>query len=679
MYNFKSISFQQNASLTGRLIIMKQNELFSPSYSSNALVLGHPADDVRTDLALGAIYTPEKTEFRVWAPTASVITMHLYESPTGGRPRLIAMKRADDGCWEVTLQGDQLGKYYTYTASGDDPRFNPHRELLDPYADCVTAHNGRSMIVQDRTLVAPRPTFPISEAVIYELHVRDFTIDPDSGIQRRGKYLGLTESGTHLTQRPDIVTGIDHLIELGVNVVQLMPISEFYNNKSEDLYGWGYDVVHHRSPDGWYATERFDVRRVSEVKRMVDALHRQGIRVTLDVVFNHTFESVFHDLVFSFEGLVPGYYYRLKEDGSYWNGSGTGNEFRSEAPMVRRYILDTLKHWVNEYKIDGFRFDLIGLMDSDTIMLIVEELRAIDPNILIYGEPWAGGSTPIMLSNKGIQRGQRWAVFNDHFRDAMKGNVFNARETGYIQSGAHMAGVRNGINGAIDDFTDSPLETVNYVECHDNHTLWDRLMISTVDDARITDADRRAMDKLAAAVLFTSQGIPFIQSGQEFLRAKGGNHNSYNRPDYVNMIRWKDKAAHHDVYDYYRGLIALRMAHPIFRLETEDDVRKAIRFLDEDLNLLLPHGFIGYVIDDVTGLDEWARGIVLVNPNARSVEIEIPEGDWQVYGDGREVGISPLRLKLSVLDESIATVAPRSVLILGENRNSFKFQVSGFQ
>jgi len=633
------------------------------------MVLGHPADEIVTELPLGAIYNPERTTIRVWAPTASVVTLNLYESPTGGKPRHLGMKRVEDGCWEATLLGDQLGRYYTLSATGDDPRFNPNRELLDPYADCVTAHNGRSMITRDRTPVAPRPDFPVSESVIYEMHLRDFTIDPDSGVQRRGKYLGLTETGTHLTQRPDVSTGIDHIIELGVNVVQLMPISEFHNNKSEDLYGWGYDVVHHRSPEGWYATERFDARRISEVKQMIDALHRSGIRVTLDVVFNHTFESIFSGLVFSFEGLVPGYYYRLKSDGSYWNGSGTGNEFRSEAPMVRRYILDTLRHWVNEYKVDGFRFDLIGLMDSATIRRIVEDLKRTDPNILIYGEPWAGGATPIVLSHKGVQRGDGWSVFNDHYRDALKGNVFNARETGYIQSGAHISGVRNGICGAIDDFADSPLESVNYAECHDNHTLWDRLVISTVDDARITDSDRRAMDKLAAAVIMTSQGIPFIQAGQEFLRSKGGNHNSYDQPDSVNMIRWKEKAAQRDVFDYYRGLIALRLAHPLFRLETGPEVRRAIAFLDEDPDRLIPHGVIAWTIDDVTGRDEWSRAAVLINPNARAVEIELPDGAWQVYGDSREVGITPLRLKIAVLDGSVATVAPRSVLILGEQKN----------
>ncbi|MCI0664016.1 MAG: DUF3372 domain-containing protein, partial [Acidobacteria bacterium] len=467
-----------------------------------------------------------------------------------------------------------------------------------------------------------------------------------------------------------ITTGLDHLVELGVNVVQLMPISEFLTSESEDLYGWGYDVVHHKSPDGWYATERFDARRVSEVKRMIDALHRRGIRVTLDVVLNHTFENIGEGRVYSFEGLVPGYYYRLKRDGSYWNGSGTGNEFRTEAPMARRYILETLLHWVTEYKVDGFRFDLLGLIDRETIKQIVHELRAVDPQLLIYGEPWAGGTTPIEISQKGLQRGQGWAVFNDHFRDALKGKVFNARETGFIQSGGHIDGVKAGIRGAITDFADSPLESVNYIECHDNHTLWDRLVISTIDDARITDADRRAMDKLAAAILFTSQGIPFIQCGQEFLRTKGGDHNSYDRPDSVNMIRWRAKAENNDVYEYYQGLIALRRAHPLFRLGSGDEVCQAVKFLEDYLGAPMPHGCIAYLIEDVTGRDEWLRAIVLLNANARSVDLAIPKGRWQIFGDSKEVSMMPLRLNTKLVIEDSASVAPRSALILGEERES---------
>jgi len=631
-----------------------------------AEILPHPADPIISTQPLGAIYTPEKTLFRVWAPTAGKVRLNIYDSPSGGRPRLLTMSRHRDGTWHTMLLGNWRGIYYTYTATGRDPRFDPARELIDPYARAVTAHNGRAIVVHDETLVADRPTFPISQAIIYETHIRDFTIDPDSGIQRRGKYLGLTETSTHLTGRSDIATGLDHLIEMGVNVVQLLPISEFHNDELNDRYGWGYDVAHHNSPDGWYAAERYNARRVSEVKRMIDALHRRGVRVTLDVVFNHTFEAVTKHRVYSFEGLVPGYYYRLKPDGGYWNGSGTGNEFRTEAPMARRYILDSLKYWVNEYKVDGFRFDLLGLIDVETVKAAVRELREIDPNLLIYGEPWAGGSTPIQINGKGAQRGNGWAVFNDHYRDALKGNVFDARATGFIQSGFNVEAVKKGIRGSIDDFADSPLEAINYIECHDNHTLWDRLLISTAENASVTGADRRAMDKLAAAIIFTSQGIPFIQCGQEFLRTKGGDHNSYDKPDAVNMIRWREKAEHQDVVEYYRGLIELRRAHPIFRLETGDEARRAVKFLDDHLGLAAPTGCIGFLIEDVTGRDEWARALVLLNPQARAVEFAIPAGEWRIFGDGRRVGSSELWQSAAKLSVGRASVPLRSALILGD-------------
>jgi pullulanase len=602
----------------------------------------------------------------VWAPTAGKITLNLYDSPSGGRPRLLSMSRHRDGTWSTMLLGDWRGTYYTYTAAGRDPRFDMSRELIDPYARAVTAHNGRAIVVHDETPIADCPAFPNSDAIIYEAHIRDFTIDPDSGIQRRGKYLGLTEANTHLTGRSDIATGLDHLVEMGVNVVQLQPISEFANDESNDRYGWGYDTVHHNSPDGWYATERYDARRVTEVKRMIDALHRRGIRVTLDAVFNHTFEAIPKRRVYSFEGLVPGYYYRMKHDGSYWNGSGTGNEFRTEAPMARRYIIDSVKYWVNEYKIDGFRFDLLGLIDLETVREAVRELRAIEPNLLIYGEPWVGGATPIQINGKGAQRSGGWAVFNDHFRDALKGNVFDARATGFIQSGINVEEVKKGIRGAVDDFTDSPLEAINYVECHDNHTLWDRLLISTDNDASVTAADRRAMDKLAAAIIFTSQGIPFIQCGQEFLRTKGGDHNSFDKTDAVNMIRWREKAEQHDVVEYYRGLIELRRAHPLFRLETADEARSAVKFLDDQLGLPVPQSCVGFLIEDGAGRDEWSRALVLLNPQAKTVEFAIPEGEWKIFGDARRAGNSELRQSAARLGAGRATVTARSALILGE-------------
>lgn len=635
--------------------------------------LHHPADGIVSTRELGAICNPRQTTFRVWAPTARSVRLNLYRSPSGGRPKQMAMKLLDDGCWEATVRGDWLGAWYTYSADGDDPRFNPGLELLDPYARCVNGHLGRSIVVADQTPVAARPDFPLNEAIIYEMHIRDFTIDPDSGIQRRGKYLGLTERGTHLSGRRDIATGLDHLLDLGINVVQLMPIMEFHSNESEDEYGWGYDVVHHNSPDGWYATERYDARRVSEVKQMVDTLHRCGIRVTLDVVFNHTFESIRENRVFSFDGLVPGYYYRVRPDGAYWNGSGVGNEFRTEAPMVRRYLIDTLLFWVREYRIDGFRFDLLGLIDYETLCQIVRELHAVDPGLLIYGEPWAGGTSAIEIVHKGRQRGLGWSVFNDHFRDALKGNVFDARATGFIQAGRNAEQVRVGLRGAIDDFADSPLESINYVECHDNHTLWDRISISTSDDSRVTPDDRRAMSRLAAVLLMTAQGIPFIQTGQPFRRTKFGDHNSYNRPDAVNMIRWEEKAENLDLYQYYRELIALRRAHPLFRLASAEEVRAAVVFLDESPGYTLPHGCLAWTINDVTGLDAWRRALVLVNANQRPVRLPVPPGNWEIYVDGCRAGTVPLRHPDDLGDDSDQRgmlVAGHSALVLAEARTN---------
>ena len=639
-----------------------------PALSADGAQLSHPADPIISTEPLGAIYSPESTQFRVWAPTANRVLLNLYDSPAGGKPRLLNMMRHRDGTWAQKLIGDWRGAYYTYTAEGHDARFDPKRELIDPYARAVTAmtDEASSSVTKPRSQTVR--DFPISRAIIYEMHIRDFTIDPDSGIQRRGKYLGLTESGTSLPGRPDLTTGLDHLKDLGVNVVQLMPIGEFQNDESNDRYGWGYDSVHFNSPDGWYATERFDARRVSEVKKMIDALHRAGLKVTLDVVYNHTCESITKHRIYSFEGLVPGYFYRLKRDGSYWNGSGVGNEFRSEAPMARRFIIDSLKYWVTEYKVDGFRFDLMGLIDALTLEEAARELRAIDPELLIYGEPWAGGSSPIALSGKGVQKGRGWAVFNDHLRDAVKGNVFDARATGFVQTGTNTPVIKMGIRGSIDDFTASPIETINYVQCHDNHTLWDRIAISTSDVASVTEADRRAMDKLAAAVILTSQGLPFIEAGQEFLRSREGDDNSFDKPDSINMIRWHKKAENFDVYEYYRGLISLRNAHPMFSLETAEGVRSAIRFLDDDPGYEMSVGCIGFQLEDVTNSDSWSRAIVIFNSQPRPRDVRIPTGEWMVFGDNREAGVFPLLRPDVDISKGSVTVAARSALILGEKR-----------
>jgi pullulanase len=635
-------------------------EGFKPTGLTVRGILDSP--DYYSDQELGAIYSPSETVFRAFAPTASSVTLMLYDQPTGGTAAEHAMQYKPHGIWEIAVAGDQLGKYYTLKAAGSDPRFDPAREVIDPYSRCNTAHNGRGMVISDETSIAPPPEFDRSQAIIYELHVRDFTIDPKSGVTHRGKYLGFTEEGTTFSDDPAIKTGIDHLVELGVNVVQIMPIQDFDNDESSEQYNWGYMPVHFNSPDGWYATERHGAKRVEEFKRLVDALHKKGIKVLMDVVYNHTAEYR-PNKVFSFEGLVPGYYYRLRDDGSYWNGSGTGNETRSEAPMMRKFIIESCKYWVTEYDVDGFRFDLMGLHDLQTVVKMVDELKAIKPDIIIHGEPWTGGETPIMPTTKGMQKGKGFAVFGDHFRDAIKGGVFDLNK-GYVQAGINVDKIKRGIEGSINDFTESPLEAMNYVASHDNHTFWDRLILTTRNDKNITDEDLKRMNRLGAVLVFTSQGMPFIHSGQEMLRTKRGNSNSYNQPDAVNMINWKWKKDNLDIFTYYKGLIELRKAHPIFRMATRDEVIANLKFLDDHLNMRVPPRCVGYKLSRGESGDAWQEVLVLVNPNLSDVEFSIPKGKWSVVVDDDEAGPSPVATGSATVSGGKVSVPRISAMIM---------------
>jgi pullulanase len=611
---------------------------------------------------LGAVYSPERTTFRVFAPTAPRLEVVLYEEPEGGTGIEHEMQYKANGVWELVIDEDLKGRYYTLKGAGSDPRFDSDREVIDPYSRCNTAHNGRGMVLHDETPIAPGPVFDRSEAVIYELHIRDFTIAPNSGITNKGKYLGFTETGTVLTDDASIKTGIDHLEDLGVNVVQVMPIQDFDNDESSAQYNWGYMPVHFNSPDGWYATSRLDDKRVKEFRLLVDALHKKGMKVLMDVVYNHTAEHR-PARIFSFEGLVPGYYYRLRDDGSYWNGSGTGNETRSEAPMMRKFIVESCKYWVEAYDIDGFRFDLMGLMDLETVMKIVEECRAIKPDIIIHGEPWTGGETPINPTVKGMQRGKGFAVFGDHFRDAIKGGVFDVSK-GYVQAGINIDRIKRGIEGSINDFTDSPLEVLNYTASHDNHTFWDRLIVTTRNDRNVTDADRKLMDKMGAVLVLTSQGIPFIHSGQEMLRTKRGNANSYNQPDAINMINWSLKKDNADIVSYYQGLIALRKAHPMFRMKTRDEVTANLKFLDDHLGIGLPPRCVGYRLTKGGSGDTWDEVLVLYNPNFAEIQFSIPKGKWTVVVDDDEAGTEPVKTGKSTISGGKVKVPRISALVL---------------
>ncbi len=623
-------------------------------FHAGMLVPGKIIDSFFDGRPLGALYQPDKTIFRTFAPTASAVTLLLYDLPEGGGAHEIAMTKLDQGIWQAKGPGDLNGWYYTYRVTVPEGTF----EVIDPYSRSNTAHNGRGMIVGTSTEITPSPTLAMKDAIIYEMHIRDFTIDPAGGMMWRGKYLGLTETGTTLAGNPSVRTGLDHLKELGVNVIQIMPFQDFDNNEAAEGYNWGYMPYHFFSPDGWFATKRNDMTRVHEVRKMVDALHREGFKVVLDVVNNHTAEGN-PEIRMSFNGLAPNYYYRRKEDGSYWNGSGCGNEFRSESPMGRKFIIDSLMYWVKEMGIDGFRFDLMGLIDLETVKELTAMVKSVKPDALIYGEPWAGGQTPIKVTSKGDQRGQGFGVFNDHFRDGLKGSAFS-RDPGFVQDGRNSEKVKRGIIGSITDFAQEPTESLNYAEAHDNHTLWDRLELSMRGRSDVTRDDFVRMDKLTAAILLTSQGIPFIHSGQEMLRTKGGEDNTYNKPDDVNMIHWSWKSENRDVFDYYKALIWLRRNHPIFRLGLASEIKKSLFFLDDDLGLPMTGGAIGYVINRGSSGDAWANALVLFNSNPVPVEFTIPQSQWIPVVNGLQAGDNPLGPPLT---GTSIIVPPRSAVV----------------
>jgi pullulanase len=600
---------------------------------------------------LGALRDGKGVTFRVFAPPAAQVTLLLKKKTDSQDTREVPLAPLSNGVWQARVDENLDGWYYKYKVT----RLGATVLGIDPYARAVTAYDGWGMIVADATPVAPAPKFDISQSVLYEMHIRDLTIDPRSGVDKKGKYLGMAEAGTRHTFYSDIKTGLDHLSELGVNAVHVMPVEDFASDQSSSAYNWGYMPVNFNSPEGWYATKTDDLSRVSEFKRMVDAMHKKGLKVIMDVVYNHTAESD-PSTVYNFNAFAPGYYYRLKSDGTYYNGSGCGNEFRSDSPMGRKFIIDSVKYWMSEYKVDGFRFDLLGLIDVDTMAQLSRELRAINPDALVYGEPWTAGDTPIKKNAKGMQKGLGYAVFNDNFRDAIKGSVFDL-SLGYVQSGADREAVKKGITGSIDDFTASPMETINYVSCHDNLTLWDRIVLSTTGQATVPE--QMAMANMANAIVLTSQGIPFILSGEEMLRTKYGEDNSYNLPDSINMIDWSRKKEHFDVFEYYRGLIAMRKTHPAFRMRTAGDIRAALRFY-EDTGLPVKAPGIAYTINGEMAGDIWKQIVVLMNPLKEKMKFALPKGNFNVAADGKSVHLDGTGAQVA---DSIM-VPPVSLMVL---------------
>ena len=616
---------------------------------------------------LGAVWTADKTTFRLWAPTAKSVKVNLYKSGTAGTDDLIeTLEMAADvnGTWVAEKSGDLNGVYYTYTVDVDGETV----EACDPYAKATGVNGKRAMVIDlDSTDpegwendTDPNAGISITDAVIYELHVRDLSVDESSGIENKGKYLGLIETGT--TTDSGIATGLDHIKDLGITHLHILPMYDYGSVDETKLdtaqFNWGYDPVNFNVPEGSYSTDPYNgAVRVSEVKQMVKGLHDNGISVVMDVVYNHVYSAA----DFCFNQIVPMYFSRVSDSGTLSNGSGCGNDTASERSMVKKYIVDSVKYWADEYHIDGFRFDLVGLLDTDTINEIIEEVHKTHPNVIFYGEGWTMTTVVTkddvtLCTQENSEEVPEFSFFNDTIRDLLKGSVFDTTATGYV-SGA--TGFKAKLEKAFSGTTAwavNPTQSINYVSCHDNNTLIDRITLSTPDASR---ADQVKMNNLAAAFCLTSQGVPFFQAGEEMLRSKPVgdgtyDHNSYSSSDEVNSIKWDnlDEEEYLTTYNYYKGLIAFRKAHPALRLTTKEDAQANITSLSTGNE----HGLAFQISGAVEG--ESADSIfVIFNADTAALDVTLPAGTWNIYVSGDKAGTEILgTAEGTVTVEAISTM-----------------------
>eukprot|EP00698_Gefionella_okellyi_P006281 TRINITY_DN15666_c0_g1_i1.p1 TRINITY_DN15666_c0_g1~~TRINITY_DN15666_c0_g1_i1.p1 ORF type:complete len:1005 (-),score=210.98 TRINITY_DN15666_c0_g1_i1:69-3026(-) len=642
---------------------------FEPVVARNGCLLKSP--DFFTAQGLGARYSSKCTTFRLFAPaarcvalviSASASTQHSADNKHNDRSGFVGrqlMRAVGGGLWALELVGDLLGVWYSYQLCGTG--HDCHEEIADPYAVCTQGRHLARCLIVDLSATDPAGfrTTPcpvvrsMTDVVLYELHVRDFTQHASSGVTHKGLYAGLTESGTVLQHSGAIVsTGLDHLVELGITHVQLMPVQHFHRSGSE--YSWGYMPLHYFSPDGWYASSDVGSAKITELKRAIQTLHAKGIGVCLDVVYNHFAKMS------PLQKVVDGYYVRHGTDGEVSDGSGCGNEFDSAVPMARKLLIDSVTFWAREYMIDGFRFDLMGLLDKETMLMIRQVMDDIRPGILLYGEPWAGGLAAIpQLTDKEQIRGTGIAAFNDHFRNAIKGTPDATGDDPtsrgqFIQTGQNSVGVMNGLRGSIDDWAAEPSDTINYFEAHDNLTTWDHLLLSAADHS---EQLRVRMIKLAHLTLLIAQGVAFLHSGQEFCRSKHGCSNSYNQPDEINALDWTLKHRHADVFEYVRALIAIRKAHPCLRLRTQLDVQGRVLALPVTADQL---GLLVCCVDaDGIPNESITTALVLLNGANCDRQFSLPCGGWNVYANEIEASVTPL----GVCSGSIV-VPPHSGLLL---------------
>ena len=622
---------------------------------------------------LGPDYTPGGTCLRLWAPTAEAVTVTLYHKGDGGA--VLGTKplvRGAHGVWSIWLPGEQHGRYYTFAVTVDGIT----RETGDPYARAAGVNGVRSMIV-DLARTAPsgwerdvRPTIPPAQRAVWEVSVRDFSQDAASGVRPawRGKYMAFTQQGTTLHGDGIHPTCLNYLKRLGVKYVQLMPIFDFGSvDEAKPLlrqYNWGYDPTNFNVPEGSYSTDptRGEVR-IRECREMIAALHAAGIGVVMDVVYNHTYRTEN-----PLNSTVPYYFFRQNPDGSFSNGSGCGNEFASERPMARRYLIDSILYWAKEYHIDGFRFDLMGLYDAESINAVRAALDSLPGgrDILLYGEPWQGGASQLHRyeANKAnlAMLNERVGIFCDDTRDAIKGGCFDAREPGYVEG---KPGSFWDIGGAVAAWCRSdrlpphaPSQIVSYVSAHDNFPLWDKLLCVRYEKPEFTARDTVALaqNRLAAGIYLTSFGLPFMQAGEEFARTKKGVGNSYRSSPALNRLDWNRAEQYHALVDYYRGLLALRAAFP--RLgSTDRHAPEALQFF------ALEQPLVGWMLPAVWGDGAaWSALCVFYNPTDTTRTVSLPAGQWKLLSDGTS---SSLWRGQSRVFTGNAALAPYSATIFG--------------
>ncbi|MBT2644017.1 type I pullulanase [Bacillus sp. ISL-41] len=591
---------------------------------------------------LGVSYTTETAIFKLWAPTATKVKLRLFEEDDQ-TSELFEMKRVDKGVWSIEVDRNlELYKYSFLVCINLE-----WREAVDPYATALTVNGEYGVVIDKEKAKAahtdvPKLKQPV-DAIIYEVHIRDLTKHPNSGAVRKGTYLGAAEAATKSANGME--TGLSYIKSLGVTHIELLPFHDFEGVDELDRdreYNWGYNPVHFNVPDGSYASDPEDpYNRISELKQLIHAIHRQGMGVIMDVVYNHVY--IREDS--PFEKIVPGYYFRHDANGLPSNGTGVGNDIASERLMARKYIVDSVMYWLNEYHVDGFRFDLMGILDINTMTAVRNAVNTVSSDILIIGEGW-DLNTPLPPDRKANISNQSKlpgiGQFNDWFRDSIKGSTFNIYDKGYalgndryLEAAKQVMAGSVGIGKRKQGLFLQPGQSVNYIESHDNHTLWDKLKICDPDQ---DEAILKKQHRLATSMVLLAQGIPFLHSGQEFFRSKKGIGNSYRSPDDINWLDWDLRDANMDNVDYIKGIIDIRRSNEAFRLPDNEQIRRRMEFLQ------LPAPLIGYLLTEIEERGHWEKIIVLINPSMDQHLVELTEDTkWSVLADHEKASAQPFR------------------------------------